>query len=158
MATPGVRDDPVAMIKWQKMRKAFKKGGAVVLVGVQGRGATLNRDGLTNVALATIHEFGVPESKIPERSFIRATIDANQAKYFRFIQKLSGKVILGEMSEERALNLLGLLVVSDIQARIEAGIEPDLKPATIARKGSSTPLIDSGILKNSITHEVEKKR
>lgn len=158
MAKPRVRDDPAALIKWQRMQKAFKRRGGRVLVGVQGRDATLNRDGLTNVALATIHEFGLPDVGIPERSFIRATIDANQAKYFRFVQKLSGKVILGEMTEERALNLLGLLVVSDIQARIEAGISPELKPATIARKGSSKPLIDSGILKNSITHEVEKRR
>lgn len=140
--------------KWRRMQAAFRRGGGRVIVGVQA----LDRDGLTNLALATIHEFGSPAAGIPERSFIRASIDANQAKYFRFVQKLAGRVVLGQVSTERVLNLLGLLMVSDIQARIESGIGPPLKQATIDRKGSSKPLIDSGILKNSITHTVEKKR
>jgi hypothetical protein len=37
---------------------------------------------------------------------------------------------------------------------INAGIEPGLNERTIERKGSSKPLIDTGRLKGSITHEI----
>ena len=37
----------------------------------------------------------------------------------------------------------------------QAGIAPPLKPATIARKGSSTPLINTGQLRSAITWRVE---
>ena len=40
-------------------------------------------------------------------------------------------------------------------AKIDEGLQPPLKPATIAAKGSSTPLIDTGQLYGQITHEVE---
>lgn len=151
MTTRIIDDDRI----WKKMRRAFNTGGGRVLVGIQGKNAQIDRDGLTNVVLGMIHEFGTIDGDIPERSFIRATIDANIDKYFKVTAKLSAKVVVGEMTEKRALEILGLLVVSDIQGFIEAGIAPALKPATIARKGSSVPLIDTSVLKNSITSEVE---
>lgn len=151
MTTRIIDDDRI----WKKMQRAFKTGGGRVLVGIQGKNAQIDRDGLTNVVLGMIHEFGTIDGNIPERSFIRATIDTNIDKYFKVTAKLSAKVVVGEMTEKRALEILGLLVVSDIQSFIEAGISPPLKPATIARKGSSVPLIDTSVLKNSITSEVE---
>lgn len=151
MTTRIIDDDRI----WEKMRRTFNTGGARVLVGIQGKDAQIDREGLTNVALGMIHEFGTIDGNIPERSFIRATIDTHIDKYFKVTAKLSAKVVVGDMTEKKALDILGQLVVSDIQSFIEAGIAPALKPETIARKGSSVPLIDTGVLKNSITSEVE---
>ncbi len=39
--------------------------------------------------------------------------------------------------------------------KIQRGIDPALKDATIAKKGSSTPLIETGQLINSIDFEVK---
>jgi hypothetical protein len=52
------------------------------------------------------------------------------------------------------MKLIGMRVVGDIQDRISDGIPPPNSPITIARKGSSKPLIDSGQLRQSISFEV----
>jgi hypothetical protein len=94
------------------------------------------------------------EIVIPERSFIRSTIDEHAEQYHELVKKLAGMVIDGKMMTRQALGLLGARVVADIKRRIQRGIDPPLKQATIDRKHSSKPLIDKGQLLNSITHEV----
>jgi hypothetical protein len=47
--------------------------------------------------------------------------------------------------------------VPDLRAHVRAGLEPPLQPATIRRKGSSTPLIDSGRLLQSFAYEVRSR-
>jgi hypothetical protein len=48
---------------------------------------------------------------------------------------------------------LGQQMVSDVNQTVRsgAGVPPPLKPATIARKGSSRPLVDTGRLLSAIT-------
>jgi len=46
---------------------------------------------------------------------------------------------------------------NDVLDRIDSGIDPPLKDSTIARKGSSLPLVDKGILRASITGIVRKE-
>ena len=38
---------------------------------------------------------------------------------------------------------------------IDSGIPPELKPATVARKGSTKQLIDTGVLKSSLTTKTQ---
>ena len=56
----------------------------------------------------------------------------------------------------KALELIGLFVKGLIQGRMSAGIPPPLKASTIARKGSSKPLINTGQLRASIDYEVRE--
>jgi hypothetical protein len=53
-----------------------------------------------------------------------------------------------------ALDRLGAKVAALLQNRISAGIDPPNSAATIARKGSSKPLVDTGQLKAAITWRV----
>ncbi len=145
-------------------------GNHVVKVGVQGADAEQHVDAhLTMVGLATVHEFGATIQHpgggggaaghhvvIPERSFIRATVDANGDEYRAIIRRLADQVLMGTLTAEKALGRLGLRIVSDIQGRIEAGIAPALAPATVRAKGSSKPLIDTGALKNAVTFVVDE--
>ena len=105
------------------------------------------------VDLATIHEFGAPAANIPQRSFVRATGDANAAKYARLQTNIVRR--LGKrpraVDVKRELFVLGEIVRADMIGLIRARIPPTLKPATIARKfGEDVPLIDTGQLINSI--------
>lgn len=113
--------------------------------------------GPSNVELATIHEFGAPAQGIPERSFLRSTFDANQAKYARMEEALALRMVQGGVDERKALGLLGQVAVSDIRAAITTGtgIAPSLAPETIRRKGSSRPLVDTGQLVGAITWSLE---
>jgi len=53
------------------------------------------------------------------------------------------------------LTRFGLRYVGLIQQRISSGIAPPNSPVTVARKGSATPLIDTGQLRSSIRSKVE---
>jgi phage gpG-like protein len=106
------------------------------------------------VDLATVHEYGSKDGRIPQRSFMRSTCDAQQKKHTTIIQKLQSKVIAGGLSIKQALGQLGEVVAKDMVQTINSGITPELKPTTVKIKGSSKSLIDTGHLKGSITHEV----
>lgn len=106
---------------------------------------------LSLVEIAIIHEFGAPAAGIPQRSFIRATIDENKAEIIALERSVAAKIIAGEIEPERGLSLIGAKVASMMQAKIADGIEPALKPETIARKGSSKPLVNTGQLRSAIT-------
>lgn len=147
---------------WEKIKKnlEFAKEESHVKVGIQeGEGVHENVEGgeenMTVAEIGTIHEFGAPDRGIPARSFIGDTIRKNMASIKIFSSKLYMKVVLGQMQIETALALLGEEVQAEIITAIDAGIEPALDPKTVARKGSSKPLIDSGQLKQSIRYKVE---
>lgn len=125
-----------------------------VAVGVLGQEAAASRGGITNVEVATIHEFGSPDAGIPERSFIRAGVDENRITIAKTQVKVAEAYVRGKIDADQALSLIGERVRGLIQKRISSNIPPALKPATIARKGSSVALIDTGQLRQSITYEV----
>jgi hypothetical protein len=115
-------------------------------------------DGLSNVEIGTWQEYGTEDGHIPERSFLRAPIDAHVREYAKLGSALYGTVLAGMRDTREALDLWGLRVVADIRRWIQRGIPPPLSLVTIARKKSSKPLIDTGQLINSITHEVRSGR
>lgn len=132
----------------------------IVAVGVQGAKAEEDHGGISNVRLAGVHEFGAEIQtargviKIPERSFIRSTVDEHGA-YREEVSSLAAKVLTGALNVTRALSILGEKVSSDIKSKIENGIDPPNAQSTIDAKGSSVPLIDTAQMKNSITYQVK---
>lgn len=142
---------------WKAIRREAKRsGGAHVAVGIL-EGAGARNDGeLTNAMLGSVHEYGSPESGIKERSFLRATIDERLRDYRKLVKRLGELIVTKKLTTEQALDMFGMRVVADVKRRIQAGIDPALAPETIARKGSSKQLIDTGQLVNSITHEVRR--
>lgn len=147
--------DPKALEKLAK--RMAKADGTQVRVGVFGS-ETHGGAGspITMVELAAIHEFGSDVAGIPERSFIRSTIRDKEAEIAKLLKVAAKGVVSGKVSLVRALNLIGQWAVKEIKSKIVdgAGIPPPLAQATIKHKGSSRPLVDTGQLKNAITHVV----
>jgi hypothetical protein len=133
-------------------------GDPHVLVGVQGAAASVEHAStddkpVTNADVASWNEFGTRH--IPARSFIRATIDIYEQRFQKIAAKLGAGCVQGTFTVEQALGLLGEEVRGKMIERINARIDPPNAPSTIARKGSSTPLIaHTGALKNSLTTKV----
>jgi hypothetical protein len=123
--------------------------GARVLVGVRG---AENSDVLQ---YAAANEFGTEDGRVPERSFLRSTIDENHERYGKLMRIAVLKVIRGKASPEEALGIVGIQVVGDVQRKIRSHVPPPNAPSTIAAKGSSVTLIDSGRLRQSIDYVVE---
>ncbi len=132
-----------------------QKDHPVLKVGILSEdGAKEHGEGLTVAEVGAFHEFGLGNN--PERSFIRGWVDENQQKATTFLREQCEKSVKSGQGIELALERLGLYCQSGIQQRMSDGIPPPLTKQTIARKGSSTPLIDTGQLRSSISYSVDK--
>jgi hypothetical protein len=147
---------------WNELLKVVKNlqdSKAYVKAGVFGDKAGERGEPLTTVDLAVIHEFGAPSAGVPERSFIRSSFEKHRPEYIAALRKLVAEVYGLKMSIPKALGIIGLRMATDMKRGITsgAGIPPPNAPATIARKGSDRPLVDTGRLMNSITWHVVTK-
>jgi len=113
---------------------------------------------LTLVEVAVFNEFGTTgangEVHVPERSFIRSWFDTHEESLKENLVTLMKRVAKGELTKSQALEQIGLRAVGQIQELIASSIPPPNAPSTIAKKGSSTTLIDQGQLRQGITHRV----
>lgn len=158
MTTVRIKDTDHGFKKLLADVKAASKG-AGVSVGVHAkegddphRGKSENP--MTVLDVAIVNEFGLG---VPERSFIRSWFDENPGPNAELLRKAVKFVLTGQKTLPEAFELIGLKLTGEIQKRISRGIPPPNAPSTIAEKGSSKPLIDSGQLRSSITYLVRDK-
>ncbi|MEW5804287.1 MAG: hypothetical protein AB1847_19500 [bacterium] len=117
------------------------------------------------VEYATKNEFGDPHNTIngrpapiPARSFIRSTFDEQRQDLHEKIAKAKVNLVLGKLDKVKFLNVIGLLLQRKIVEKIDRSPEwavPNA-PLTILKKKSDHPLIDTGRMRQSITHRVVK--
>lgn len=126
---------------------------------VRGRaGKPVSAQPVSLAQIAVTHEFGNPEKNIPERPALRGGIKRGIPKFNAVNQDSLRKVVRGELTVEQALGRLGAAAKGEVQREfIIGGFVPN-KPETIARKGSSRPLIDIGQYRQSITWVLEGKQ
>ena len=146
-----VKDDKREQRRLEKLLQKMAKAPHVAVGILQDE---KHDDGFSMVDLATVHEFGSKDGRIPSRSFIRSTCDSKRADHTKLATQLQGKIIDGKLGMKQALTQFGEVVSKDMVQAINRGIEPKLADTTIRRKKSSKALIDTGRLKGSITHEV----
>ncbi len=133
------------------------------IVGIAGKdlGVTIGvhgEEGSEIVIAAATNEFGnIDQSAvgaIPERSFLRSTVDEGTAE---ILADLQGAVVfaLDGKDLEKGLGLVGEKWVGKVKKKIKDLKTPANAPSTIRQKGSSNPLIDSGQnLRNRITWQL----
>lgn len=133
-----------------------------VAVGVLGEKAadrvtSLTSQRLTNVELGLIHEFGAPKANIPERSFLRSTFTEQREKITKAAAAAAKKIYADEGGFERRLGQIGLYLSAEVKKKIVSKIAPPNAASTVRQKGSSTPLIDTGQLLDSISHAIKRE-
>ena len=141
---------------YRTIMSSFKasKGRAVFVGFLRSSGEYDSKSHPTVATIAAIHEFGSADGSIPERSFMRSAVDDNKKMIEKLIDKLVLKVAEGRFNEIGGLRILGAKVQSLMRNQILKGIPPANSPATIRRKGSSIPLIDTGTMIGSLDFEV----
>jgi hypothetical protein len=138
-----------------RLKQRLIQDGRVVNVGVpEGKHEA---DGTPVAMIAAVHEFGSPSRGIPERPFLRVAVQRNRLTYIRLNRINLVKMLRGQMTADQALGQLGEMAKGDVQTEIRNGDFAPLKPATIRRKGSSKPLIDTGQIVQSIAWELGDK-
>ena len=146
------------------MVREFKRlaKGRHVVIGIRGDKGAVKEEGaeLTVVEYAAVNEFGSDDGRVPERSFMRSTFDEGKAKYTAELKRGVGSLLDGNGTLDAVLGRLGLRVQGDIQKKLATGegLPPPNAAATIARKGSSHTLIDSGRMRQSIDFEVRNRK
>jgi hypothetical protein len=136
--------------------KVFKR--SFVRVGVlEGKTRRGKAKAIMMAMIAAVHEYGSPKRNIPERSFIRSWVSGKKPEINRTILKLLQLVEDGKINADTALKRLGAFGVAGIRQQIKSIKSPALKPATIKKKKSSQPLIDTGQLRGGIQYKVEKR-
>lgn len=126
-----------------------------VKAGVLEASAARTGSELTNIEIALIQEFGSPTQGIPERSFVRAAMEANRGEYMAMLRRFAPQLYQQTITVEQVLKALGARMVADMKGRITAGDLPPDALETVAEKGSARPLIDTRQLLNSIMWELE---
>lgn len=119
---------------WRKAIAAFGKG-ATVRCGIQGSDAVREHDDkskATIVEIATVHEFGSSDGRVPQRSYLRSTFDEKQAELTNLMARLGKQIAVGKMEVKQAVQLLGLRFVDLTKAKIRSKIDPPLASSTIA--------------------------
>ena len=102
--------------------------------------------------LAAIHELGLG---VPKRAFISPALKKNRIKYIKYIGKQLTPIIRRRQTMNAAWQTVGIMAVADIQEYMITAKFTPLAPSTIARKGSSKPLIDTGQMRQAITYRVK---
>lgn len=137
----------IALRRLEKIAKSFK-GPDLVKVGLP-RGSNAYPDGTSVIMVGAVHEFGSPVKGIPQRSFLRSTVEGERRVYKNMFKKLSVQIIKGQITKKQALGIIGLKVQTDVRQKITDIKEPPLQ----YREGN--PLVDTGHLRQSIVFEVE---
>lgn len=124
--------------------------GTIKVGLLAGLGVHPNSDeGLTIPDVGAVNEFGM--GNIPERSFLRSTMSEKRGEYKQAMIRLLALIIKGKVSGNRAFEILGLQAARDVQRKIDEITDPPNSQRTIDAKGSDKPLIDTGLLRKSVS-------
>lgn len=105
---------------------------------------------LTVAQIAAYNEFGNtknPGKPPPQRSFLRSVLKEKKREINQLAQNALKK-------PEIFYDVIGSYILNEVNKKIVSGISPANSPYTIKRKGSSTPLVDTGQLKSALTYKV----
>jgi hypothetical protein len=167
-----------------KKLEALIKGSAKLTCKVGWIESQKYENGVSVAQVAAQNEFGNPAKGIPARPFLRPAIKSDENLWKKTAEFYAKKIINGQATMEDGLNAIGLKAAGSIRKKIREVQSPPLSDRTIIQraekkksfskitdgfkkyerleqmKASPTftkPLIDDGIMINSITHSVENK-
>lgn len=178
MKSGGVKDIDRGWKRIKKEMEILDKG--TVKVGILSDAPPPEKGDMNMAKLAAIQEFGWQPSNIPSRPFMRMAFDNNIDRLNSFIMRTKSMVLSGKIDALKAFNMLGVFFSGLVRETIKNGdFVPNARSTLLANwrkhhmgvltrgealqnesfSGGLTkkPLIDSGRMRDSITHEVELK-
>jgi phage gpG-like protein len=138
-----------------------------VLVGIPAENAQRQPDPddsqpLSNAAIGYLMETGSPAANIPARPFLEPGVRDAADEIQRRLSATAKAALDGDASAvDKGLTAVGLVAEAAVKRRITEGSFEPLAPATLkARKArgrtSEKPLLDTGQLRNVVTHVIRR--
>ena len=123
-----------------------------VTVGIHEDTGMHQDDGISNAQLGAIMDLGTPT--IPARPWLAPGVSSGNEEYIKIIADglEDGKTL------NQSLETVGVVAVAKVQQYMVDLKSPPNTRETIARKGSSNPLIDTGALRQSVTYKVTDEK
>lgn len=119
------------------------------------------RGSVNNAELLYLHECGVPSCNIPPRPVLKPAInqkDKKEAIEAMMQDAAESALVKGDLERcKMCFEKAGMLGRDACKDYITGGNLAPNAPSTIAKKGSSTPLIDTGSMFGSIDYAVRRK-
>ena len=132
------------------------------LVGIpEDKSGRQDGAGLTNAQLMYIHENGSPANKIPARPVLQSALSGAEAsgRIQDYLSEGCKHALRGDVNGAQAeWEKAGMVGVNAAMEKFTDGTLAPSAPSTIAQKGSDTPLIDTGALRQSITYVVRREK
>lgn len=138
------------LVEFERLKSACRSmDGKKIIIGIVG-------DGVDSEVLkiAAAHEYGT--DKLPERSFIRASFDADQDKLGNIVSGQVNKVLSGQISADAAANAIGAQAAQLVQNFIDENrVKP---PSDFSKKTQHTTLYETGThIRDRIAFKVEEE-
>ena len=132
-----------------------------VVVGITEE-SNVSEGPFTSAALLYMHEGGVPSHNIPPRPVLEPAIalPENKEKIEEMMQEAAEAALVdGDIEKAKACcEKAGMAGRDACKKYITDGHLAPNAPSTVARKGSSIPLIDTGAMHGSISYAVRRKK
>lgn len=145
------------------LEKFRKQIGDQYIARVGILGDKVNRTGkgqLTNAEIGIIQLYGSVSRNIPPRDWLIMPIERNKRELTRAMQGPTVRAAFDRGDYKKIFQILGVLAEGYVQegfATSGFGQWAPLKPATIRRKGSDKPLIDTAEFRKSVASDVVGK-
>lgn len=136
-----------------ELRKALDQlvNDQFVTVGIHEDANARPDDGsINNATLGAIQHFG--NDNIPARPWLDVGVSQSTKEYLQIIRD----GIDDDLSMRQIHEQLGLVAKASVQQYMVDLRTPPNAPSTIAAKGSSNPLIDTGELRQSVDYEIQQ--
>lgn len=137
------------------LEKLAKVGS--IFVGVPEEKASRKSSEMNNATLAAIHELGSPSANIPARPFLKIGIAKAQKECVNILGIGAAKALTNFDAGDlvKAQDKAGLVAQNSVRGVFTSGELKPLAESTLKKKGKkTTPLIDTGSLRTSISYVV----
>ncbi len=142
---------------WASIKSNTSKlNSTEVVAGLVGPAVSDTHDesGLSVAEIGILNEFGSDDGHIPERSFMRDILKRRKGEYQKVAAKAIKAILYGKAPADRALVIIGEWAAHKIRNNITRSTPPPNKPVTVALKGHSRTLIETGLMLASVGWEI----
>lgn len=148
---------------WNRTVKDLKRTENIeIKIGLQAGSVTKatsdgKEGGLSLPQIAAVNEFGSTKRKIPARPFLAPTMESQKDLITQRVLDAIRGIEDGRINPFVAFNAIGSWHADEIKRYLTNLRKPPNAPSTIARKKSDNPLIDTGQMRASIRHVLERR-
>ena len=143
----------------ERLKKRYKDNKVLAIGYPKGTSgtSTMYPDGQPVVLVAATNNFGSKSRGMPARPFMTLAAEPALKAVSPFQEKAVKSLNEGKTTKEKILDISGSIAVGIFQDTITQLSTPANAESTIKAKKSSNPLIDTGLMRQTLTYVVRDK-